>query len=170
MFGKDWYSTDLFTEWGLKFMDEARAENKPFFLYIAQGPCISRCGAPEPSRSIAARYWKAGTNSAASVTPSRSRWGWSTRDGPWPRDRRKCPTWESRPTTGGERFDQIMAVYAAMIDRIDLAMGTLVDGLERRGVLDEHADPVPSDNGGNAEGGPPGDTRGDGRSAGRNPT
>jgi len=35
--GKDWYSTDLFTEWGLKFVDEARAEQKPFFLYIAQG-------------------------------------------------------------------------------------------------------------------------------------
>jgi arylsulfatase A-like enzyme len=37
VFGKDWYSTDLFTEWGLKFVDEARAEKKPFFLYIAQG-------------------------------------------------------------------------------------------------------------------------------------
>ena len=37
MFGKDWYSTDLFTEWGLKFIDEAQAEKKPFFLYIAQG-------------------------------------------------------------------------------------------------------------------------------------
>ncbi len=36
-FGKDWYSTDLFTEWGLKFIDEARAQNKPFFLYLAQG-------------------------------------------------------------------------------------------------------------------------------------
>ena len=35
--GKDWYSTDLFTDWGLKFIDEARAEQKPFFLYLAQG-------------------------------------------------------------------------------------------------------------------------------------
>src|SRR5688572_3115916 len=25
MFGQDWYSTDLFTEWGLKFIDEAKA-------------------------------------------------------------------------------------------------------------------------------------------------
>ena len=37
VFGKNWYSTDLFTEWGLKFVDEALAEKKPFFLYIAQG-------------------------------------------------------------------------------------------------------------------------------------
>ena len=37
VFGMDWYSTDLFTEWGLKFVDEALAAKKPFFLYIAQG-------------------------------------------------------------------------------------------------------------------------------------
>ena len=35
--GKDWYSTDLFVDWGLKFIDEALAEKKPFFLYVAQG-------------------------------------------------------------------------------------------------------------------------------------
>ena len=35
--GTDWYSTDLFTDWGLKFIDEARKEGKPFFLYVAQG-------------------------------------------------------------------------------------------------------------------------------------
>ena len=55
-----------------------------------------------------------------------------------------------------------MAVYAAMIERIDMAMGTLVDGLERRGVLDNTLILFLSDNGGNAEGGPPGITRGDG--------
>ena len=30
-----WYSTDLWTEYGLKFVDEAREAKKPFFLYIA---------------------------------------------------------------------------------------------------------------------------------------
>ena len=32
---KDWYSTDLWTDYGLRFIDEARAEKKPFFLYLA---------------------------------------------------------------------------------------------------------------------------------------
>ena len=41
-------------------------------------------------------------------------------------------------------------------------MGTLVDGLERRGVLDNTLILFLSDNGGNAEGGPPGTTRGNG--------
>ena len=74
----------------------------------------------------------------------------------------EVPTWESRPADRQQRFDEIMAVYAAMIERIDLAMGTLVDGLERRGVLDNTLILFLSDNGGNAEGGPPGVTRGDG--------
>ena len=74
----------------------------------------------------------------------------------------EVPTWESRSADRQKRFDEIMAVYAAMIERIDLAMGALVDGLERRGVLDNTLILFLSDNGGNAEGGPPGVTRGDG--------
>ncbi len=35
--GTDWFSTDLFVDWGLKFVDEAQAEKKPFLLYVAQG-------------------------------------------------------------------------------------------------------------------------------------
>ena len=34
VFGKNWYATDLWTDFGLKFIDEARAANKPFFLYL----------------------------------------------------------------------------------------------------------------------------------------
>ena len=37
VFGKDWYSTDLFTDWGLKFVDAALAEKKPFFLNVLLG-------------------------------------------------------------------------------------------------------------------------------------
>ena len=54
----------------------------------------------------------------------------------------------------------MMAVYAAMINRIDFAMGTLVKGLEERGALDNTLILFLSDNGGNAEGGPPGETSG----------
>ncbi|MFN9913552.1 MAG: sulfatase-like hydrolase/transferase, partial [Pirellulaceae bacterium] len=31
----DWYSTDLWTTFGLKFIDEARQADRPFFLYLA---------------------------------------------------------------------------------------------------------------------------------------
>ena len=53
-------------------------------------------------------------------------------------------------------------VYGLLVEDGQIAIGTLVEGLERRGVLDDTLILVLSDNGGNAEGGPPGVTRGDG--------
>ena len=32
---KDWYSTDLWTDYGIKFIDEARVAKKPWLLYLA---------------------------------------------------------------------------------------------------------------------------------------
>ena len=34
MFGENWYATYLWTDFGLKFIDEARKASKPFFLYL----------------------------------------------------------------------------------------------------------------------------------------
>jgi arylsulfatase len=72
------------------------------------------------------------------------------------------PAWETRNNEQRQRFDEMMSVYAAMVDRIDFAVGTLVDGLKQRGVLDDTLILFLSDNGGNAEGGPPGVTQGEG--------
>jgi arylsulfatase A-like enzyme len=55
-----------------------------------------------------------------------------------------------------------MSVYAAMIECIDRSVGTLVDGLKERGMLDNTLIVFLSDNGGNAEGGPQGTTNGTG--------
>ena len=54
MFGKDWYSTDLFTEWGLKFIDEAIAAKKPFFLYIAH--CVAHFPLHGAAAKISSSY------------------------------------------------------------------------------------------------------------------
>ncbi|MEJ7676265.1 MAG: sulfatase-like hydrolase/transferase [Chitinophagaceae bacterium] len=31
---KEWYTTDVFTDYALKFLDEAKNNNKPYFLYL----------------------------------------------------------------------------------------------------------------------------------------
>ena len=163
VFGNDWYSTDLFTEWGLKFVDEARAEKKPFFLYIAQGAVHFPLRAPaETIAKYRGRYLQ-GWDSLRDQRYAKQL-ALGLIDPKWPLAPRppEVPAWDSRPAERQKRFDEIMAVYAAMIERIDLAMGTLVDGLDRRGVLDNTLILFLSDNGGNAEGGPPGVTRGDG--------
>jgi len=163
VFGKDWYSTDLFTEWGLKFIDEARAEKKPFFLYIAQGAAHFPLRAPrEIIDKYLATYW-AGWDKLRQERYARqielglidSRWPLAPR----PSD---SPAWDTRPADRQDRFVQMMATYAAMIDRIDFAMGTLVAGLKERGLYENTLILFLADNGGNAEGGPPGVTEGEG--------
>jgi arylsulfatase len=54
-----------------------------------------------------------------------------------------------------------MATYAAVMSRMDQAVGDLVDGLRKRGVLDDTLILFMSDNGGNAEAGAKGRTEGD---------
>src|SRR5262249_22560655 len=133
------------------------------FLYIAQGAVHFPLRAP---REVIEKY------------RGRSMQGWDKLreqrhakqiemglvDRQWPLAPRpsESPAWETQTADEKQRFDEIMAVYAAMIDRIDFAIGTLVDGLRRRGVLDDTLILFLSDNGGNAEGGPPGVTRGEG--------
>jgi arylsulfatase len=169
VFGKDWYSTDLFVDWGLKFIDEARAEKKPFFLYVAQGAVHFPLRAPaETIAKYRGKYmdgWdklrlrrQAKQIDLGLIDPK-----WTLAPRP-----PQSPDWESRLADRKDRFDQIMAVYAAMIERIDISMGTLIQGLRQRGELDNTLLVFLSDNGGNAEGGPPGETRGEGPIGGPN--
>ncbi len=159
----EWYSTDLFTDWGLKFIDEARAEKKPFFLYIAQGAAHFPLRAPA---DVIAKYrgkYMAGWDKLREQRHAKQK-QLGVIDPKWPLAPRpaESPAWDSRTAEQKDRFDQIMAVYAAMIDRIDHSMGTLVAGLKERGELDNTVILFLHDNGGNAEGGPPGVTKGDG--------
>lgn len=155
----DWYSTDLFTEWGLKFIDEARAEKKPFFLYLAQGAAHFPLRAPE---EVIAKYrgkYMAGWDQLREQRYAKQK-QLGIIDPKWllaprPAD---SPAWDTRAPDRQKRFDEMMAVYAAMIDRIDFAIGTLVAGLRERGELDNTLILFLSDNGGNAEGGPVGVT------------
>ena len=32
---RPWYTTDVFADWALKFLDEAESDERPFFLYVA---------------------------------------------------------------------------------------------------------------------------------------
>jgi arylsulfatase len=84
-------------------------------------------------------------------------------DDRWPLSPREAgsPAWESLSPEAKDRFDHLMAVYAAMIEGIDTSIGMLVRGLQARGVLDNTLILFMSDNGGNAESGPDGQFNGD---------
>jgi arylsulfatase len=163
VFGKDWYSTDLFTEWGLKFVDEARAEKKPFFLYIAQGAAHFPLRAPAATIEKHKERYRAGWDKLRAERYARQiEMGLIEKSWPLAPRPPESPAWDTREPDRKERFVQMMAAYAAMVDHIDQAMGTLAAGLKERGLLDNTLILFLHDNGGNAEGGPVGVTEGEG--------
>ena len=162
VFGTSWYATYLWTEFGLKFIDEAREANKPFFLYLPfNAPHFPLMAPAELIAKYRGKY-KAGWDRMRQERYQRQiRMGLI--DAKWPLSPREpdTPPWESLSDQQKDRFDYQMAVYAAMIEAIDTAVGTLVKGLEARGVLDNTLIFFMSDNGANAESGPDGRFNGD---------
>jgi arylsulfatase len=69
--------------------------------------------------------------------------------------------WQKLDADEQDRFDHLMATYAACVFRMDQAIGDLIAGLKQRGVFENTLILFMSDNGGNAESGPNGRTNGD---------
>jgi arylsulfatase len=161
--GEDWYSTDLFTEWGLKFIDEARAAQRPFFLYIAQGAVHFPLRAPADVIDHNRGKYMKGWDALRRERHARQI-AMGLVDARWPLAPRpsESPAWDTRTPEQQTRFDAMMSVYAAMVECLDRSVGLLVNGLKQRGLLEDTLILFLSDNGGNAEGGPPGVTNREG--------
>ncbi len=132
VFGQNWYATYLWTEFGLKFIDEARAANKPFFLYLPHNAPHFPLMAPADLIARHRGKYKAGWDRLRDARYARqtkmglieARWPLSPRGA-------ESPAWESLPEEAKDRFDHQMAVYAAMIEALDMSIGTWSRGSKR---------------------------------------
>mgnify|MGYP000471755253 CR=1 FL=1 len=158
-----WYSTDAWTEQAVGFVDEARAAGKPFFLYIAHNAPHFPLQAPPDDIARFRGQYMAGWDKLRQQRHARQiQMGLVSRD--WPLSPRApaVPAWEDVRPQERERFDQIMAIYAACVERLDRSVGRLVAALKERGLLDNTLLLFLSENGGNAESGPNGRLEGPG--------
>lgn len=160
----NWYASDLWPTFGLKFIDEAIAEKKPFFLYNAFNAPHFPLQAPAEDIARWRGKFKAGWDKLREERYRRQIEG-GLIDPKWPLSPRpaEVPAWDSLTADEQDRYDHLMAIYAAVMERMDKGVGTLVEGLRQRGQLDNTLILFMSDNGGNAEAG----VRG--RSEGKNP-
>jgi arylsulfatase A-like enzyme len=157
IFGKDWYGPDLLVDFGLKFIDEAIADKKPFFYYMPHSSVHFPLQVPKPDFDHYHGKYLVGWDKLREERHKRqiemglvdAKWPLT----PLPPD---VPPWDTLNDKEKEHFDNTMSVYAAMIDHLDHSIGNLVAGLKARGVLDNTIIFVMSDNGGNAESGPKG--------------
>ena len=115
---RDFYTTDAFTDYALKYLDEYSHEDNPFFLYVAYtAPHYPLHAWPEDIAKYRGRYM-CGWDKLREQRYKRmlemglidERWTLSPRN-------KEVPAWED--VDDKDAWDLKMAVYSAMIDRMD---------------------------------------------------
>lgn len=145
---KDFYSTDTFTDYAIEFLDESKQSEAPFFLYLAHNaPHFPLHALPEDIAKYQGRY-KAGWDQIRKQRFARlqklgiadSTWRLSQRDP-------NVEAWHEITETESQFLEPMMAVYAAMVDRLDQNIGRLEKHLRSRGQWDNTLIVFFSDNG-----------------------
>src|SRR5581483_4846885 len=162
-----WYSTDAWTDQGVGFVDEALAAKKPFFLYLPyNAPHFPLQAPPEEIAAWRGKFLRGWDQLREERYEREVKLG--IIDPAWrlsPRETSSRPgnvrAWASLTDAEKDRFDHIMAIYAAVLQHLDRSIGRLVAALKERGVLDNTLILFLSDNGGNAESGPNGRLEGE---------
>lgn len=151
------YSTHAFADYSVRFIDEAREADKPFFLYLAH--IAPHFPLQAPKETIAKHRGKyTGGWGKLQHDRHKRQLEMGLVDPNWPKAPRpgNVRPWDKLNDAERDRMDHIMAIYAAVMEEMDKSIGTLVNALRERGELDNTLVLFMSDNGGNAERGPMG--------------
>lgn len=149
------YTTDAFTDHGIRFIDEHLENGEdPFFLYLAYTAPHWPLQAFEDDIAKYRGKYKDGWDALRKKRHERQieiglideSWDLSPRTP-------GIPDWESLDEKQRDELDLKMAVYAAMIDRVDQNMGKLISFLKESDVFDDTLILFLSDNGACQEGG-----------------
>jgi len=158
-----WYSSDMFVDWQSKFITQAKGEHKPFFLYMPFTAAHFPLMAPaEDVAKFKGKYMRGWEAVRRERFERQKALGIISPDTELPAALPNTYDWDKLSAADKERFDSMMAVYAAVISRVDRSIGTLVDRLKASGELDNTLILFMCDNGGNGESGPDGKLNGQG--------
>lgn len=168
---RDFYTTDAFTDAALEYLDGHAGKTEPFFLYLAYtSPHYPLQAHPEDIAKYRGKYLQ-GWDAVREARFRRMRemgllepdWKLSPRDPEIPawEDAENPDAWKAARYVGEklpiadavnrDLWDLKMAVYAAMVDRMDQNIGRLLDKLDAMGAAENTLVVFLSDNGGCAE-------------------
>ena len=157
------YSTDAFADYALDFLDASRRDpGRPWFLYLAFNAPHFPLHAPKAEVDRYAPMYEKGWDAirderlarmkrlgivgdGVPLTP-RSDW-----DHPFHHKEGVNPPWDSFPADRRIDLARRMAIFAAMVEHMDGAIGRVVASLKEHGQLDNTLILFLSDNGGCAE-------------------
>jgi len=147
-FGKDFYTTDANTNYAIRFIDEAIEKKQPFLTYVAYNAPHYPLQAPkEDVLKYKGRYqagWDAMRRRRFATQLEMGLVGAKTKLSDRPD---YIPAWEKLTDDEKQWEQDRMAVFAAMVDRVDQNIGKLVAHLKKRGVYDDTLILFLSDNG-----------------------
>ena len=150
--GEGFYATDAYNDYAAERIRQHRREHaeRPFFLYVAHtAPHFPLHALPEDIARYETRY-AAGWDTLRQERYRRMQaLGVIDERYPFPARPESIPAWEQ--ADGKDEWSRLMAVYAAMIDRMDQGIGRILRALEETGVRDNTLVLFLSDNGATAE-------------------
>ncbi len=146
----DFYTTDYFTKYALDYLDEYKNEDKPFFLYLAYtAPHDPLMAWPEDIHKYHGRY-DGGYETIRSERNNRQK-AMGLIDDRFPLSSASHSTWASLEDEKKKEEALKMAVYAAMIDRMDQNIGKVLAKIKEMGEEENTLVLFASDNGCSAE-------------------
>ena len=148
---KDFYTTDYFAKYAIKYLDEYGKEKKPFFLYLAfNAPHDPMMAWPEDIAKYQGKYI-AGYEKIRNARYKRMLDMGLIDEKTFALSPREKKDWDSLSDEQKKTEDRRMAVYAAMIDRMDQNIGKVLDKIRELGKENNTLVFFCSDNGGSAE-------------------
>ena len=132
---KNFYTTDAFTDYAIRYLEEYQDESKPFLLYVAYtAPHYPLHASRQDVAKYRGKYKAVGWDTLREQRFQRQQQLGVLPEGAKlsPRDP-NAPSWESVPDQDRNLWDLKMATYAAMIDRMDSNIGRILDQLEKSG-------------------------------------
>ena len=146
------YLTQEITNFALSSLEKQRNQQKPFFLYVAyNAPHWPIQALPEDIAKYKGKYLEGWDKLRASRFKKLKEQGIIDKN--WDLSNRfeKVPDWEKLSTEEKDKWDTRMAIYAAMIDRMDAGIGEILQKVKSLGEEDNTIILFLSDNGGSAD-------------------
>jgi len=147
---QEWYTTNVFTDHALEFLDEAANLDKPFFLYVAYNSPHWPLEAPDEDIEKYRGRYKDGWGPVRKQRAERMKAMGLIKDS-WALSPGDAPEWESLAKDDRENLSFRRAIYAAQIDNMDQNIGRLIKRFKAMGVYDNTLILFLSDNGCSAE-------------------
>jgi arylsulfatase A-like enzyme len=148
--GRPYYTTDAFTDHAIRFIREENEADatKPFFLYLAYTAPHWPIQAHEEDIAKYRGKYQLGWDQLREQRYKRQL-ELGLIDPKWPLPPRdpQLPGWESIAEDKRDEMDLRMAIYAAMIDRVDQNIGKLVASLKEQNLYENTLFVFLSDNG-----------------------